>query len=85
MHILVPYPHATSNHQARNAEYFERAGGARIVPDEEAHSLVPPLVASLLADPAERQRMSDAMLAAAKPDAADQIADELVALAAAHR
>jgi hypothetical protein len=29
--------------------------------------------------------MSDAMLAAAKPDAADQIADELVALATAHR
>ena len=29
--------------------------------------------------------MSDAMRAAAKPDAADKIADELVALAAAHR
>ena len=83
--ILVPYPHATSNHQAKNAEYFEHAGGARIVSDDQAHAQVPLLVAELLADPELRRRMSDAMLAAAKPDAADQIADELVALAAAHR
>jgi len=32
---------------------------------------VPQLVAELLADPDLRRRMSDAMLAAAKPDAAD--------------
>jgi UDP-N-acetylglucosamine--N-acetylmuramyl-(pentapeptide) pyrophosphoryl-undecaprenol N-acetylglucosamine transferase len=83
--ILVPYPHATSNHQAKNADYFAQAGGARIVSDDQAHAQVPLLVAELLADPELRQRMSDAMRAAAKPDAADQIADELVALAAAHR
>ncbi len=83
--VLVPYPHATSNHQAKNARYFERAGGARVVADEEAHERVPQLVAELLADPELRQRMGEAMRAAAKPDAADQIADELVALAAAHR
>jgi len=83
--ILVPYPHATSNHQLKNAEYFERAGGARIVLDERAHDEVPALVTELLAKPEVRKRMSDAMRAAAKPDAADQIADELVALATAHR
>jgi UDP-N-acetylglucosamine--N-acetylmuramyl-(pentapeptide) pyrophosphoryl-undecaprenol N-acetylglucosamine transferase len=83
--ILVPYPHATSNHQLKNAEYFDRAGGARIVADDRAHEMVPELVAELLANPEERARMSDAMRAAARPDAADQIADELVALAAAHR
>jgi len=83
--ILVPYPHATSNHQAKNAGYFEHAGGARVVQDEQAHAIVPELVAELLANPELRQRMSDAMRAAAKPDAADSIADELVALAAARR
>ena len=83
--ILVPYPHATSNHQLKNAEYFERAGGARIVRDDRAHEQVPALVTDLLAKPELRERMSDAMRAAAKPDAADQIADELVALATAHR
>jgi len=83
--ILVPYPHATSNHQLKNAEYFERAGGARIVQDDQAHESVPVLVTELLANPELLNRMSDAMRAAAKPDAADKIADELVALAAAHR
>ena len=83
--ILVPYPHATSNHQLKNAEYFERAGGARIVRDDQAHELVPALVEELLGKPKLLERMSDAMRAAAMPDAADQIADELVALASTHR
>src|SRR5438128_1452995 len=81
----IPSPHATSNHRATDAEYFEHAGGARVVQDEQAHAVVPELVAELLANPELRQRMSDAMRAAAKPDAADSIADELVALAAARR
>ena len=46
---------------------------------------VPQLVAELLADLGRLGAMSDAMRAAAKPDAADRIADELVALAAARR
>jgi UDP-N-acetylglucosamine--N-acetylmuramyl-(pentapeptide) pyrophosphoryl-undecaprenol N-acetylglucosamine transferase len=83
--ILVPYPHATSNHQLKNAEYFERAGGARIVADDQARTSVPALVTELLANHELLERMSNAMRAAAKPDAADKIADELVALAAAHR
>ena len=33
--VLVPYPHATADHQTRNAEHFERAGGAVVVPDSE--------------------------------------------------
>ena len=45
----------------------------------------PLLVEELLADPERLQQMAAAMLAAAKPDAADRIADELVALAAARR
>jgi UDP-N-acetylglucosamine:LPS N-acetylglucosamine transferase len=42
-------------------------------------------VADLLANAARLAEMSSAMRAAAKPDAADKIADELVALAATHR
>jgi UDP-N-acetylglucosamine:LPS N-acetylglucosamine transferase len=37
-------------------------------------------VRSLLEDTAHRQRMSEAMLRAARPDAAAEIADELMAL-----
>jgi len=39
----------------------------------------------LLADEWRLRAMSEAMRAAAKPDAAERIADELVELAAAHR
>jgi UDP-N-acetylglucosamine--N-acetylmuramyl-(pentapeptide) pyrophosphoryl-undecaprenol N-acetylglucosamine transferase len=29
--ILIPYPHATGNHQWHNARVFERAGAARLI------------------------------------------------------
>jgi UDP-N-acetylglucosamine--N-acetylmuramyl-(pentapeptide) pyrophosphoryl-undecaprenol N-acetylglucosamine transferase len=83
--ILVPYPDATANHQLKNAEYFDRAGGAEIVTDQQAAECIPRLVEQLLADPARLAEMGAAMVAAAKPDAAERIADELVALAAARR
>jgi UDP-N-acetylglucosamine--N-acetylmuramyl-(pentapeptide) pyrophosphoryl-undecaprenol N-acetylglucosamine transferase len=78
--ILVPYPHATADHQALNARYFEAGGGA-IVVREDGLDRVPQLVEELLGDSARLQRMSEAMRALAKPEAADQIADELIALA----
>ena len=83
--ILVPYPHATADHQRRNAEYFARAGGALIVDDEDASAAVPRLVDELLSDPGRMRAMADAMRSAAKPNAADTIADELLALAATRR
>lgn len=82
--ILVPYPHATADHQRKNAAYFERLGGAVVVPEDELER-VPELVQSLLADPARLRAMSEAMRAAARPDAAEEIAEELIALASARR
>jgi UDP-N-acetylglucosamine--N-acetylmuramyl-(pentapeptide) pyrophosphoryl-undecaprenol N-acetylglucosamine transferase len=78
--ILVPYPHATADHQTLNARHFERGGGAVMVPDAEVDR-VPTLVDQLLRDPARLAGMGEAMLALSRPDAADVIADELVALA----
>jgi UDP-N-acetylglucosamine--N-acetylmuramyl-(pentapeptide) pyrophosphoryl-undecaprenol N-acetylglucosamine transferase len=80
--ILVPYPFATGDHQERNAEYFVRAGGAIMVRELELEA-VPDRVRSLLGDPARLERMAEAMRRVARPDAADVIAEELVALAAA--
>jgi UDP-N-acetylglucosamine--N-acetylmuramyl-(pentapeptide) pyrophosphoryl-undecaprenol N-acetylglucosamine transferase len=82
--ILVPYPHATADHQTLNARYFEEGGGA-IVVDQGELERVPELARDLLADPERLARMSEAMRALAKPDAADVIADELVALAGGAR
>ena len=78
--ILVPYPHATADHQTLNARHFERGGGAVVVADDELDR-VPNLVESLLAAPERLAGMRAAMLALARPEAAETIADELVALA----
>ena len=83
--ILVPYPEATADHQRTNALHFERAGGAVVVLDRDARELVPPLVDQLLETPSRLAKMGEAMFAAARPDAAERIADELIALAAARR
>jgi len=78
--ILVPYPFATGDHQTKNARYFEAAGGAILLPEAELGGAAE-LVRSLLDDPSRLEEMSAAMLRVAKPDAADRIAEELIALA----
>ena len=82
--ILVPYPHATADHQTSNAQHFARGGGA-IVVDQSELARLPALAEELLADPARLARMREAMLALAEPDAAEVVADELIALAEARR
>jgi len=78
--ILVPYPFATGDHQTKNARYFQAAGGAILLPETEL-GRAPELVRSLLGDPRRLEQMRQAMLRVAKPDAADTIAEELLALA----
>lgn len=78
--ILVPYPHATGDHQTLNARHFERGGGAIVVPDAEIDR-VPGLVEELIADPERLARMSVAMKAMARVDAAGRIADALIEMA----
>jgi UDP-N-acetylglucosamine--N-acetylmuramyl-(pentapeptide) pyrophosphoryl-undecaprenol N-acetylglucosamine transferase len=82
--VLVPGEFATGGHQEKNARWFERAGGAVVVQEAEI-ARVPEVVAGLLADSGRLAEMAAAMLAAAKPDAAERIADELLDLAATRR
>jgi UDP-N-acetylglucosamine--N-acetylmuramyl-(pentapeptide) pyrophosphoryl-undecaprenol N-acetylglucosamine transferase len=78
--LLVPYPHATADHQTENARYFERGGGVEVVPEPELDLRIQ--VDELLADPERLERMGAAMKALARPDAAMRIAEGLVELAA---
>jgi UDP-N-acetylglucosamine--N-acetylmuramyl-(pentapeptide) pyrophosphoryl-undecaprenol N-acetylglucosamine transferase len=78
--ILVPYPYATADHQARNARHFAEGGGAVIL-DQRELERAPRLVTDLLGDAERLRGMSEAMRALARPHAADVIADELVRLA----
>jgi UDP-N-acetylglucosamine--N-acetylmuramyl-(pentapeptide) pyrophosphoryl-undecaprenol N-acetylglucosamine transferase len=78
--VLVPGAFATGAHQDKNARWFADAGGAVVVPEAEA-SRAPQVVEELLGDAARLEAMAAAMRAVAKPDAAEEIADELVSLA----
>jgi UDP-N-acetylglucosamine--N-acetylmuramyl-(pentapeptide) pyrophosphoryl-undecaprenol N-acetylglucosamine transferase len=84
--VLVPYPHATADHQTANAKFMEDAGAAVVIPDREltgarlAHE-----VAELLADGSRLAAMAKASAQLARPDAARVIAAEVLAAASAGR
>ena len=80
--ILVPYPHATADHQAGNARWLAEAGGAVVLPDADCTGeRLRGLVGALLSDRHRLQGMADAARAVGRPDAADRVADEVLALA----
>lgn len=79
--VLVPFPHATDNHQEHNARALVEAQGAVLLREREwsAASLAAAII-ELLGDPARLAGMRTAMLAAARPAAAGTIYDQLAAL-----
>jgi UDP-N-acetylglucosamine--N-acetylmuramyl-(pentapeptide) pyrophosphoryl-undecaprenol N-acetylglucosamine transferase len=78
--ILVPYPHASADHQSANARWMSRAGAAIVIEDAQlsaarlAHEAT-----RLLGDPVRLDEMARASRALARPDAARDIAAELLA------
>ena len=81
--VLIPYPHASADHQTTNARWMQRAGAAVVLRDAE---LTPQRlraeVDAIALDPQRRAAMSDAAQKLAKPDAARDIAAEVLAAAA---
>lgn len=80
--VLIPYPHATADHQVQNARFFERAGAATLIEDAELSG--PRLaqeVGSLLADPGRLAAMGRAAAGLAAPQAAVEVAGEVLAAA----
>jgi UDP-N-acetylglucosamine--N-acetylmuramyl-(pentapeptide) pyrophosphoryl-undecaprenol N-acetylglucosamine transferase len=80
--ILVPYPHATGDHQRANAAWMERADAAIVVQDDDLDpDRLRVLVAELFAGPERLEQMAAASRSLARPDAAARIADEILAAA----
>ncbi|MCC6449028.1 MAG: undecaprenyldiphospho-muramoylpentapeptide beta-N-acetylglucosaminyltransferase [Candidatus Aureabacteria bacterium] len=74
--IAVPFPGATGNHQEANARFYERAGGVRVLPERDlTPGRLAELVIGCMRSRAEREAMSRAMRAAARPDAAARVAE----------
>ena len=84
--ILIPYPHASADHQTANARWMAEAGAATILADAE---LTPQRlraeVDGLLGDPERLAQMAAASRRLARPDAAAVVAREVLAAAAARR
>jgi UDP-N-acetylglucosamine--N-acetylmuramyl-(pentapeptide) pyrophosphoryl-undecaprenol N-acetylglucosamine transferase len=78
--VLIPYPYASANHQEANARWMAERGAAVVLPDAE---LTPQrLRAETDALLARRAAMAEAARKLARPDAAHDIAQELLAAAA---
>jgi UDP-N-acetylglucosamine--N-acetylmuramyl-(pentapeptide) pyrophosphoryl-undecaprenol N-acetylglucosamine transferase len=84
--ILVPYPHASADHQTANARWMADAGAAIVIPDGELSGpRMVKEVAALLGDRARLTEMAAASRRLARPDAAREVARELLAAARAPR
>ncbi len=74
--ILVPYPHATNDHQSANAEAFFEADAALVVKDSElTGSWLTQTVPVILNNPQRLWRMQEGARSLAKTQAASDIAD----------
>ncbi len=81
--VLVPYPHATADHQSANARFMAQAGAAIVIPDAELNpARLAREVEALLADPERLGAMARASAALARPTAAAEIAGQVLAAAA---
>jgi UDP-N-acetylglucosamine--N-acetylmuramyl-(pentapeptide) pyrophosphoryl-undecaprenol N-acetylglucosamine transferase len=82
--VLIPYPHATGDHQSANARWMADAGAAVVIPDAELSAEgLREQMETLLCDPERLARMAVASNSLARPNAADEIAEELLAAAGA--
>ena len=78
--VLVPFPQAVDDHQTRNAEYLVERGAALLIAQgTELSAQLHATIAALAADPPRRLAMAEAARALAKPDAAERVADAVLA------
>ena len=80
--LLVPYPYAW-RYQKVNAESLARRGAALVIEDVKLKSGLYLTVEKILEAPEKLQAMSEAMRALSNPDAAAQIATQLIELSGA--
>jgi UDP-N-acetylglucosamine--N-acetylmuramyl-(pentapeptide) pyrophosphoryl-undecaprenol N-acetylglucosamine transferase len=84
--VLVPYPHATGDHQSANAAWMERAGAATVLADsglgdEAGAERLRGEIAVIFGEDGRLEAMAAASRGLARPDAARRIADEVLAAA----
>ena len=73
--ILIPLKSSAHNHQQLNAEYFEQMGASIILRDQPLHEIL----IALWHSPEQRELMKEALARIAKSDAAQRIAEIILA------
>ena len=82
--ILVPYPYAADDHQARNARRLVGAGGAVLVPDAQlTGEVLAGEIAALFDRPGRLETLGAAARGQGCPDAADRVVALVAGLAQA--
>lgn len=79
--VLIPYPYATANHQEFNARAIEANGAAKVILDKDVTGdSILEIVEHLLVHEGKLKEMRQAALALGKPEAAEVIARQALAL-----
>ncbi len=82
--VLVPYPHATADHQSANARWMAEGGAAVVLRDDElTPDRLRTAVDAILLDPGRLAEMAAASARLARPDAARDVARAVLAAAGA--
>jgi len=76
--ILVPSPNVAGDHQTQNAKSMVKNEAAELMKNADAKELLPKLVKELMDDQQRIKKMQKAALKMARPNAANQIAQEIL-------
>lgn len=79
--ILVPSPNVAEDHQTKNALALIQQNAALYVTDAEARRILLPQAINTVTDPAKLESLGRNILQLAKPNAASDIANEVIKLA----
>ena len=84
--LLVPYPHATDDHQAANARAVADAGAGWVMPQAALTSeMLTERLVELLADPARLREAASRARHFGRDDAAERLAGLVIELTASGR
>ncbi len=79
--IFIPFPFAADDHQWRNAKSLQDAGAVVALAQRDASpDVIASKIAEIARDPARRTRMAAAAAELGKPNAAANIAEDLLSL-----
>ncbi len=79
--LFVPFPHAAEDHQTKNAKALVEKDAGILIPDSEVTDKLLSELQRLMSDDKLRKTLSENIKKMGKPDAAEVIASEVIALA----